>query len=105
MIVESRFPSAVAGEDYDRYSKAVWRQGERWLSRASFRVARESIGMHEAREILGSAAAYDLGRGLYPHEDRLVSELLQQGWSTLHRCADDAEPEIPSFLVPGPADA
>jgi hypothetical protein len=97
---ESRFPPAVAGEDYERYIRAVWRQGVRWFSRSSHRIARESIGMHEAREILWSVAALDLARGLYPNEERLLSELLQQEWPSVPRWPDDAEPEIPAFLVP-----
>lgn len=104
VLMESRFPRAVAGEDYDRYIRAVWRQGERWFSRSSYRIAQESIGPHEAREILWSIAARDLTRRLYPQEERLLSELLQQEWPALERFAGDVEPEIPAFLVASPSD-
>lgn len=98
-IADSHFPPAVAGEDYERYFDAVWRQGERWFSRTSHQIARASIGMHEAREILSGVATRDLSRALYPQEERLLSELLQRGWTAVERWPDDAAPEIPSFLV------
>jgi hypothetical protein len=82
----------------------VWRQGERWFSRRSHQIARESIGLHEAREILWAVATRDLARRLYPQEERLLSELLQKQWSALERWPDDVEPEIPSFLMASPAE-
>lgn len=99
VVAESRFPRAVAGEDYDRYLKAMWRQGERWFSRSAHRVARESIGVDEAREILLAIAERDLERRLHPQEDRLLGALIHQAWSTLERWPDDAVPEIPAFLL------
>jgi hypothetical protein len=98
-IVDSTFPPAVAGEDYERYRRSVWRHGERWFFRNTHRIARESIGMHEAHEVLWSVAARDLARGLSPHEERLLGELLQKEWATITRLPDDAAPEIPDFLI------
>ena len=42
-IVDSKFPPSVAGEEYERYRRSVWRQGERWFFRNTHRIARESI--------------------------------------------------------------
>lgn len=100
VVAEAGFPAAVAGEDYDRYLRAVRRQGERWFTRSAYRIARASIGMHEAREILWTVAARDLARSLHPQEERLLSELIQHEWSSIERWPDDAEPEIPAFLMP-----
>ena len=98
-IVDSKFPPSVAGEDYERYRRSVWRQGERWFFRNTHRIARESIGMPEAHELLWSVAARDLTRGLHAHEERLLGELLQKEWATITRLPDDAAPEIPDFLI------
>jgi hypothetical protein len=98
-IIDSKFPPAVAGEDYERYRRSIWRQGERWFFRNTHRIARESIGMHQAHEVLWSVAARDLARGLSPHEERLLGELLQNEWATITRLPDDAAPEIPDFLI------
>jgi hypothetical protein len=98
-LADAAFPSALAGEDYDRYARSVWRQAERWLSRSAHRIARESIAMHEAREILSSIASQDLARPLHLQEERLLSELLQKEWTGLTRQPDDLRPEIPSFLM------
>jgi hypothetical protein len=102
VVIDASFPAAVPGEDFDRYKRAVWRQGERWFTRNSFRVSRSSMGMHEARELLWSVASRDLTRPLNPQEERLLSEVLQQEWSAIERWPDDAEPEIPAFLIPSP---
>src|SRR5262249_45344360 len=103
VIADSRFPSAVAGEDYARYTRGVWRRGERWLARRAHQIAGKSIGVNEAWDILWTAAARDLERRLHPQEERLLAELLQQAWPALQRWPDDGEPEIPAFLIPSSA--
>src|ERR1051326_8129648 len=85
---ERRFPRAVAGEDYDRYATAVWRQADRWLQRHANRVADPRLELHEARDILWSVATTDLRRRLYPQEERLLSELLLQEWPHMERAAE-----------------
>jgi hypothetical protein len=98
-VPDRRFPSAVAGEDYERYARATWRQAERWFQRHVHRLADESLEMHEAREILSSVATTDLARRLRPQEERLLSELLQQEWMRIDRLVIWVTPEIPSFLI------
>lgn len=102
-VVDTRFPRAVAGEDYERFTRAMWRQAERWFHRHAHRISGPEIVMHDARDVLWSVASVDLTRGLYPQEERLLSDLLQHMWPT--RRADPAVPavpEIPSFLVRAP---
>jgi len=99
-VVDSRFPRAVAGEDYERFTRATWHQAERWFRRNAHRIAGHDVAMHDARLILWSVASVDLNRRLYPQEERLLSELLQHMWPT--RRVDPAVPEIPSFLVREP---
>jgi hypothetical protein len=96
--LDSRFPRAVAGEDYDRYARAMWPQAQRWIRKHWHRVAGGSIAMHDARDILRSVAGIDLARRLYGQEEQLLSELLQGAWHDLAGKRDVA-PEIPSFLV------
>jgi hypothetical protein len=103
VIADSRFPSAVPDEDYSRYTRAVWRRGERWLARRAYQIGRESMGIDEALDVLWVAAARDLERRLNPQEERLLTELLEQAWPALQRWPDDAEPEIPAFLIPSSA--
>ena len=100
VVVDDQFPAAVRGEDYDRYARAIWRQGERWFTLRAHQISRDVVGMHESREMLSAAAARELGRSLHPQEERLLSELLHQSWRALEQWHEEIQPEIPSFLVP-----
>jgi hypothetical protein len=54
--------------------------------------------MHDARETLRAIAAIDVSRRLYPQEEQLLSEVLQEAWNDPERRVLDIVPEIPSFL-------
>lgn len=95
---DSRFPRAVAGEEFDRYARVVWSQAQRFIRRNWYRVTGADVTMHDAREILRSVAAIDVSRRLYPQEEQLLSEVLQEAWNDPERRAMDIVPEIPSFL-------
>lgn len=99
--LDTRFPRAVAGEEYQRYARAMWPQALRWLRKHMHRVTGGDVTMEDARDLLGSVASFDLARRLYPQEVRLLAELLQTNWPTGGR-APDVAPEIPSFLVGAP---
>ncbi|HEY9228808.1 MAG TPA: hypothetical protein VIP11_19305 [Gemmatimonadaceae bacterium] len=99
--VEARFPSAIAGEEYARYARAMRVQADEWFRRHSGRIAAPDLSMHEARDILWSVAATDLTRRLYPQEERLLSDLLQKAWPARAAELAQIEPEIPSFLLKG----
>ena len=94
---DSRFPRAVAGEEFDRYARVVWRQAQRWTHKHWHRVSGAEVTMHEARETLRAFAAIDLSRRLYPQEEQLLSEVLCDTWR--ERPRPDITPEIPAFLV------
>ncbi len=96
--LDTRFPRAVAGEDYDRYARAMWPQAQRWIRKNWHRVSGGTLTMHDAREILRSVARIDVTRVLYAQEEQLLSEILQGAWYDLAGRRDVA-PEIPSFLV------
>jgi len=96
--LETRFPRAVAGEEYERYARAMWPQAQRWIRKHWHRVAGGGLAMDEARDILRSVAGIDLARRLYAQEEQLLSELLQGAWHDLVG-KRDVTPEIPSFLV------
>jgi len=93
-----RFPRAVAGEEFDRYARVVWSQAQRWLRRNWHRVTGLDVTMHDARETLRAIAAIDVSRRLYPQEEQLLSEVLQEAWNDPERRVLDIVPEIPSFL-------
>ncbi|MDB4875983.1 MAG: hypothetical protein JWM41_2429 [Gemmatimonadetes bacterium] len=95
---DTRFPRAVAGEQFDRYARVVWSQGQRWVRKHWHRVSSADFTMHDARETLRSFAAIDLSRRLYPQEEQLLSEVLQEAWNDEMRQMPDIVPEIPSFL-------
>lgn len=100
---DTRFPRAVAGEEFDRYARVAWRQGQRWLQKHWHRVSGPDIlSMHDARETLRSAAAVDLSRRLYPQEEQLLSDVLHEAWNDASRIRPDIVPEVPSFLRSGP---
>ena len=96
---DTRFPRAVAGEEFDRYARVVWHQGQRWLRKHWHRVTGPDVlSMHDARETLRAAAAFDLSRRLYPQEEQLLSEVLHEAWNDASRTMPDIVPEVPSFL-------
>jgi hypothetical protein len=95
--LDTRFPRAVAGEEYDRYARAMWPQAQRWIRKHWRRVSGGSLMMHDAREVLHSVASIDVSRRLYAQEEQLLTELLHSAWHDLG--ARDVHPEIPSFLV------
>jgi hypothetical protein len=96
--LDTRFPRAVAGEEYERYARAMWPQAQRWIRKHWHRVAGGGLSIDDARDVLRSVAGIDLARRLYGQEERLLSELLQGAWYDLAGQRDVA-PEIPSFLV------
>jgi hypothetical protein len=98
IVPDSRFPRAVAGEEFERYARATWRQAERWFRRNKARVTDPTLTFEHARDILWSVASVDLGRRLYPQEERLLSEMLDFEWLDIMRAAAAFDPEIPEFL-------
>jgi hypothetical protein len=96
--LDTRFPRAVAGEEYDRYARAMWPQAQRWIRKHAHRVAGGDVPMEDARDILRSVAGIDLARRLYQQEERLLSEILLSAWRDLVG-RRDVVPEIPSFLT------
>lgn len=96
--LETRFPRAVAGEEYDRYARAMWPQAQRWIRKHWHRVAGGDLHIDDARDILRSVAAIDLTRRLYAQEERLLGEILLAAWRDLSD-RRDVVPEIPSFLT------
>ncbi len=96
--LDTRFPRAVAGEEYERYARAMWPQAQRWIRKHWHRVAGGGITIDEARDVLRAVASIDVARRLYAQEERLLGELLQGAWYDLAGERDVA-PEIPSFLV------
>jgi hypothetical protein len=98
--LDSRFPRAVAGEDYDRYSRAIWPQALRWVRRHWHRVMDDDVTMHDALDILRSAAMIDLSRRMYPQEEQLLGALMQEFWHASARTTPvvPITPEIPTFL-------
>ena len=95
--LDTRFPRAVAGEEYERYARAMWPQAQRWIRKHWHRVA-SGLPMDDARDLLHCVAGIDLARRLYAQEERLLSEVIQGAWHDLSGQRDVA-PEIPSFLV------
>lgn len=79
---EARFPRAVAGEDYDRYARAVWTHAQRWIDRHWDRVVSFDYSVDEVRDILHEIASIDLARRLYPQEERLLAEIVRHAWLT-----------------------
>lgn len=96
--LDTRFPRAVAGEEYERYARAMWPQAQRWIRKHWHRVAGGGLAIDDARDILRSVAAIDLARRLYAQEEQLLGELLLGAWHDLVG-KRDVSPEIPSFLV------
>jgi len=90
--LDTTFPRAIAGEEYDRYARAVWAQGQRWIHEHWPRAASERT-LHDARDLLRTLAAREVGRLLHPQEEHLLGELLHASWEK------HAAPEIPNFLI------
>lgn len=82
---DARFPRAVAGEEYDRYARAVWTQAQRWVDRHWDRVISFDYSVDEVRDILHEIAAIDVARRLYPQEERLLAEIVRHAWLTKRR--------------------
>lgn len=97
--LDTRFPRAIAGEEYDRYARAMWPQAQRWIRKHWFRVTARSMTPQDAQEMLRCVAGMDLARRLYGQEERLITELLQTAWSDLGGKTPDVRVEIPTFLT------
>lgn len=97
--LDTRFPRAVAGEDYDRYVRAMWPQAQRWIRRHWHRIAAHALSIQDAQDVLRCVAAIDVARRLYGQEERLIMELIQTTWRDLGGTTSTPTPEIPSFLV------
>jgi hypothetical protein len=88
--IDFQFPRAVAGEDYERYARSMWRQADRWFQQHAW-MAASVAEMQEAREIMWAVANASIGRALYPQEERLLSELLHAHWDLLSRREQDPD--------------
>ena len=95
---EESFPRAVAGEDYDRYSRAMAKRADVWLVAHLSRLSGTVIEAQELRDRLRSAAEAELRRALNAQEERLLSEVLQRR-PDAGTASNQVEPEIPSFLL------
>jgi hypothetical protein len=96
--LDTRFPRAVAGEEYDRYARAMWPQAQRWIRKHSHRIG-GVMTIQEAQDVLRCVAGIDLARRLYGQEERLITELLQGAWRDLGGKTTRPAAEIPSFLL------
>jgi hypothetical protein len=92
------FPRAVAGEDYDRYSRAMARDADLWVVAHLSRLSGAAIEPQELGDRLRSAAVVELGRPLNTQEERLLSEVVQRRLEAANP-TEQIEPEIPSFLL------
>ena len=90
--LDASFPRAVAGEEYDRYARSVWAQGQRWIQEQWSRIGPERT-MHDARDLLRTLAVREVARLLNPQEEQLLGELLHANWK------ERAAAEIPHFLI------
>jgi hypothetical protein len=95
---DESFPRAVAGEDYDRYARAMARRADEWLVAHLERLHGVAIDADELRSRLRAAATTELRRELYPQEERLLSEVLQRR-PDAGSASERVQPEIPSFLL------
>jgi hypothetical protein len=82
--LETRFPRAVAGEEYDRYARAMWPQAQRWLRKHWYRLTPHDLSVQDAQDVMRCLAAFDVARRLYGQEERLITELLQHVWHERH---------------------
>lgn len=94
---DESFPRAVAGEDYDRYARAMAKHADQWLDAHLSRLSGTSVDAQELRSRLRTAAVTELRRELHAQEERLLSEILQRRPDPLN--TTKVEPEIPSFLL------
>lgn len=97
--LDTRFPRAVAGEEYDRYARAMWPQAQRWVRKHWHRIAADRMTIQDAQDVLRKIAGIDLARRLYGQEERMIAELLQSAWHELGEKPAPAAAEIPSFLL------
>jgi hypothetical protein len=99
-VVDDGFPRSVAGEDYDRYARAMANDVERWVAKHMPIVVRSDLAaMLDAREALRTTAIAELRRDLYPNEERLLSSALRGRSALAEPSRQDVEPEIPEFLL------
>ena len=96
--LDTRFPRAIAGEEYDRYVRAMWPQAQRWIRKHWHRIAANELTIQDAQELLRCIAGIDVARHLYGQEERLITELLQIAWNDLAGKTPQPSAEIPSFL-------
>ena len=95
---DESFPRAVAGEDYDRYSRAMAKHADQWVVAHLSRLSGAAIEPQELRDRLRSAAVVELRRALNTQEERLLSEVFQRRLEAANP-TERVEPEIPSFLL------
>jgi hypothetical protein len=95
---DESFPRAIAGEDYDRYARAMAKRADQWVLAHLSRLNGSAIEVQEFRDRLRQAAVVELHRDLYGQEERLLSEVLQRHPDATAP-AERVEPEIPSFLL------
>lgn len=95
---DESFPRAVAGEDYDRYSRAMAKHADQWVVAHLTRLSGVAIEPQELRDRLRTAAAAELRRDLNAQEERLLSDVFQRHTEAANP-TERVEPEIPSFLL------
>jgi hypothetical protein len=78
---EIHFPAAVAGEQYERYAKAVWTKAQQWLAMHWARASERASTAIDVRQTLRSVAANDINRHLHPQEEQLLSEIVHARWA------------------------
>jgi hypothetical protein len=105
LVFDPHFPRSVAGEEYQRFARAMWRHAQHWMNRQWPRVTGPGASMHDAREALRTIATVELDRRLRLQEERLLSEVLFEMWTTRERDVPDILPfwSRASPLSPHPA--
>ena len=89
---EIGFPRAVAGEDFERYARAMRRQSTVWVERHWSNIALSGVSMHDVRETLRSMASSELGRALRQQEELLLSAVLHETWTGRGEAVPDIFP-------------
>jgi hypothetical protein len=87
-VPETRFPAAVAGEQYARYAKSVWTQAHQWLNAHWAHAAQTAASALDARQKLRAIAATNVNRHLYPQEEQLLSEIVHAAWNAAAPATD-----------------
>jgi hypothetical protein len=91
LVAVTLFPAAVAGEQYERYAKAVWAKAHQWVSARWEAAAGPATTALDVRQILRGAAAIDVKRHLYPQEEQLLSEIVHEAWARREKKGADLE--------------